>query len=232
MVSACVFGVLLFNPVSPLAELSFGTRNLMMGLAMGATAIGIIISPWGKRSGAHFNPAVTLSFLRLGKIDRHDATFYILFQFIGGIAGVLLSWLFLQDLLADTAVNFVVTVPGSYGWGAAFGAEVIISFFMMTMILLTSNTVRLSRFTPYIAGILVAVYIAIESPVSGMSMNPARTFASAFVAGDWTAWWIYFTAPTGAMLAASELFLRMQGLRERIGHRAHRVVEARSQGCT
>src|SRR5688572_9370760 len=79
MVSACVFGVLLFNPVSPLTQLSFGTRNLMMGLAMGATAIGIIISPWGKRSGAHFNPAVTLSFLRVGKIDRHDATFYILF---------------------------------------------------------------------------------------------------------------------------------------------------------
>lgn len=213
MVSACVFGVLLFSPASPLEEINFATRNLLMGLGMGATAIGIIMSPWGKRSGAHFNPAVTLTFLRLGKIDPKDAVFYIVFQFVGGTTGVLLSWLLLQDLLAEGAVNFVVTIPGSYGWGAAFGAEVIISFLMMTMILFTSNTARLARLTPFVAGCFVAAFIAIESPISGMSMNPARTFASAIVAGNWTGWWIYFAAPTIAMLAASEFFLRIRGLK-------------------
>lgn len=180
---------------------------------MGSTAVGIITSSWGKRSGAHFNPAVTLTFLRLGKIDPSDAVFYIAFQFVGGIAGVLLSWLVLGDLLADSAVNFVVTVPGGYGRGAAFGAEVIISFLMMTMILFTSNTPRLSRLTPFIAGGMVAFYISVEGPVSGMSMNPARTFASAAVAGNWTGWWIYFVAPTTAMLAASEFFVRTRGLK-------------------
>src|SRR5262245_29153081 len=123
MVSACFFGVLLFYPGSPLTALGFALRNLLMGLAMGSTAVAIICSPLGKRSGAHFNPAVTLTFLRLGKIQPSDAFFYILFQFIGGVAGVLISYLVLGDLLADGAVNFVVTVPGSYGVGAAFAAE-------------------------------------------------------------------------------------------------------------
>ena len=222
MVSACFFGVLLFHPHSPTNDLGFTTRNLLMGIAMGATAISIIMSPWGKRSVAHFNPAVTLAFLRLGKIDARDAAFYILFQFLGGLAGVLLAWFVLQDLLADGAVNYVVTVPGSHGWGAAFSAEVIISFVMMTTILFTSNTVRLQRLTPIFAGCLVAIFIAIEGPVSGMSMNPARTFASAVIASDWTGWWIYFVAPTTAMLAASELFLRAPEFMKRYRHRAHR----------
>lgn len=227
MVSACFFGVLLFNPGSPLAHLAFATRNLLMGLAMGATAVGIISSPWGKRSGAHFNPAVTLAFLRLGKIQPNDAAFYILFQFIGGIAGVLVSWLLLQNLLADITVNFVVTVPGKYGWGAAFWGEVIISFLMMAMILFTSNRDRLAHFTPLLAGGLLATYITIESPISGTSMNPARTFASAVVSGDWTAWWIYFIGPTGAMLAASEFFLRVQGLKRTTGRECEKMIYRR-----
>jgi aquaporin Z len=213
MVSACFFGVVLFNPLSPAANLDPGLRNVLMGVAMGTTAIAIITSRWGRRSGAHFNPAVTLTFLRLGKIEKADAAYYVLFQFAGGIAGVYLSWLFLGDLLADSAVNFVVTVPGGYGVGAAFAAEVVISFLIMTTVLFTSNSARLARLTPVIAGCLVALYISVESPVSGMSMNPARTFASAVVAGKWTSWWVYFTAPPIAMLAASELFVRTRGLK-------------------
>src|ERR1043166_695405 len=99
MVSACFFGVLLFHPGSPLIGLSFTSRNVLMGIAMVSTAVAIICSPLGKRSGAHFNPAVTLAFLRLGKIQPSDACFYIFFQFIGGIAGVMISYLVLEGLL-------------------------------------------------------------------------------------------------------------------------------------
>jgi len=116
-------------------------------------------------------------------------------------------------LLEDGAVSFVVTKPGNYGVGAAFAAEVIISFFMMTMILFTSNNPRISRLTPYFAGMLVAFYIAVESPVSGMSMNPARSFASAAISGNWMAVWVYFIAPPVAMLAAAELFVSTRGLK-------------------
>ena len=211
MVSACVFGVLFFNPQSPLAELNFMLRNILMGAAMGATAIGIFCSPWGKRSGAHINPSVTLTFLRLKKIKPWDALFYISAQFAGGIFGVLLAWLFLGKFLEDSAVNFVVTLPGKQGAGVAFLAEIVISFLMMTMVLVTSNSLKWSRFTPYFAGLLVAFYITFENPLSGMSMNPARSFASAVMANVWTNWWIYFIAPPLAMLTAAEIFVRVKG---------------------
>lgn len=213
MVSACFFGVLLFHPASPAMVLGHGVRNVLMGVAMGSTAVAIICSPWGKRSGAHFNPAVTLTFWRLGKIGTADAAAYIAAQFIGGVAGVAISWLILGNMLSDGAVNFVVTMPGSFGVTAAFAGEVVISFVLMSTVLIVSNSTRLSRYTPYFAGSLVALYISVESPVSGMSMNPARTFASAVVAGQWMAWWIYFLAPPIAMLAAAELFVRVRGAR-------------------
>src|SRR6266542_3514850 len=93
MIAACAFGVLLFHPASPVTQFipNEVARRALMGVAMGSTAIGIIFSPLGKRSGAHFNPAVTLTYLRLGKVEAWDAAFYILFQFVGGIAGVLIA---------------------------------------------------------------------------------------------------------------------------------------------
>ncbi len=213
MVSACLFGVLLFHSDSYFAEYSITSRNVLMGVAMGSTAIGIFKSRWGKRSGAHINPAVTLTFFRLGKINGKDALFYTAAQFAGGILGVLTSWVFLGELLAAPEVNFVPTVPGVYGVVAAFAGEIVIAFFMMSMVLVSSNHRTLHRFTPYIAGLLVATYIAIESPISGMSMNPARTLGSAVVGNRWTAWWIYFTAPPIAMLAAAEVYVRTKGLK-------------------
>lgn len=211
MVSACVFGVLLFHPDSALAGFSFETRNILMGVAMGTTAILIFCSAWGKRSGAHINPAVTLAFVRLGKIKPADAVYYVIAQFAGAILGVLVSWIFLGEPLAHSAVNFVPTLPGG-GIAAAFAAEAVIAFFMMITVLMTGNHRKLSRFTPFLAGLLIALFISIESPVSGMSINPARTFGSAIVGNIWTGWWIYFIAPPIAMLAAAELYLRAKGL--------------------
>lgn len=213
MVSACMFGVLLFHSASPVAELSAMSKNVLMGVAMGATAVGIIVSPWGKRSGAHFNPAVTLTFLRLGKIAGRDAFFYIISHFVGGFVGVLISWLILGDLLADSMVNFVATVPGGMGGTAAFVAEMLISFVMMLTILFASHSARFMHLTPLLAGALLAIYITFESPISGTSLNPARTFATAAISGNWTGWWIYFLAPPIAMLAAGEVFIRTKATR-------------------
>lgn len=212
MVAACAFGVLLFHPASPVVALvhSQSIRRLFMGIAMGGTAIAIIFSPLGQRSGAHFNPAVTLTYLRLGKIQRWDAAFYILFQFIGGIAGLLVSAVMLNRWIGDASVNYVTTVPGAGGAGLAFIAEGTISFVLMTVVLNVSNTKRWARWTGVFAGALVAIYIFFEAPISGMSMNPARTFGSAVGAQTWTALWIYFTAPPLGMLFAAEIFLRVK----------------------
>jgi aquaporin Z len=213
MVSACIFGVLLFHPDSYLTGYDNFSRSFLMGIAMGSTAIAIFKSPWGKRSGAHINPVVTLTFYRLGKINGVDATFYAIAQFAGAAAGVVLAWLLLGHLLSANEVNFVTTVPGMWGLAAAFAGEFIIALLMMTMVLNTGNHRKLHIYTPYLAGLLVAIYITFESPISGMSMNPARTFGSAIVADTWTAWWIYFTAPSLAMLGAAEVFVRTRGLR-------------------
>lgn len=215
MVSACVFGVLLEHPSSPVNELLTGNgllRRILAGLAMGLTAIAIIHSPWGQRSGAHMNPAVTLTFFLLGKIAPWDALFYIAAQFLGGIAGVVIASALIGSPLQHTAVNYVVTIPGPGGPLLALAAEFIISALMMSMVLWISNSRWLSRFTPLFAGALIATFIAFEAPFSGMSMNPARTMGSAVSADEWTGIWIYFVAPTTAMLFASLVYRLSRGV--------------------
>ncbi len=210
MVSACLFAGLLYHPTSVVSQAVPDPllRRVFMGLAMGLTAVALIYSPWGQQSGAHFNPAVTLTFLRLGRIRGWDALFYVGAQFVGGVSGVVLAAVVTRGLVADRSVNFAVTVPGLWGPAAAFAAEVVISCGLMLVVLAVSNTPRLSRFTGLFAGALVATYITLEAPVSGMSMNPARSFASALPANVWTAFWIYPTAPTLGMLLAAELYRR------------------------
>lgn len=210
MVSACFFAAIFFYPNSPFHFQNLFLLNVLMGLAMGLTAIGIILSPWGKRSGAHINPAFTLTFFRLGKIKSWDAVFYVLFQFLGGTAGVLVSWLILGKYLEDSAVNFVVTVPGKDGVGIAFIAEFAISFLLMMMVLITVNSKKVMGLTPYLAGILIAVFIMFEAKFSGMSMNPARSFASSIVANNWIASWLYFISPLLAMFLAAEIYIRIK----------------------
>jgi len=212
MVSACAFTVLLFYSASPAVAAipSEMTRRLLVGLAMGATAIAIIYSPIGARSGAHFNPAVTLTFLRLARIARWDAIFYICAQLIGSAVGVALAGRLLGVRLADPTVNYAVTVPGMKGTAIAATAEFAIAFILMTVVLNLLSREKLARFTGIAAGILVATFIAFEAPLSGMSMNPARTFGSALNAHVWTGIWIYFIIPPLAMLAASEVFLATQ----------------------
>lgn len=213
MISACSFGVLLFHPDSPVVRLVQRPvlLRMLMGLAMGTTAVTLIYSRFGKRSGAHMNPATTLTFLRLGKIEPMDALFYGVAQFTGAIAGVGTASIVLGHWLSYSTVNYVVTLPGPYGPAWAFIAEAGISFLLMSLILRVSNSPQWNRYTGLLAGLLVMIYISIEAPISGMSMNPARSFGSAFTAGNWTALWIYFIAPPLGMWLASELFVRSHG---------------------
>src|SRR3974377_412760 len=90
MISACAFSALLEHPASPVrtSVMNADVRRFLAGLAMGTTAILLIYSPLGQRSGAHMNPATTLTFYRLGKVERWGAVFFILFQFLGGGLGV------------------------------------------------------------------------------------------------------------------------------------------------
>src|SRR5271156_5001939 len=125
MISAGIFSTLLGFPGSPLQRIvpNEDLRRALVGVAMGLTAVALISSPWGKRSGAHMNPAVTLTFWRLGKIARWDAVFYVVAQFIGGACGVLIVTAALRDAFTAPPVRFAVTSPGVRGALGAFLSE-------------------------------------------------------------------------------------------------------------
>ena len=231
MVSACLFGILYEHPTSPvhIAIASAGLRRALMGLSMGITAVLLIYSPFGKQSGAHFNPSVTLTFLQLGKIAQWDAAFYMLFQFLGGVAGVLVVALSFPQQISHPAVNYVATVPGASGVAIAVVAEAAISFALMATVLRVSGS-KWKRFTGLFAGALVAMYIALEAPISGMSMNPTRTFGSAIFSHTWHAAWIYFVAPPVGMLLASRVSRPRDICAKLIHHSHHRCIHCGANG--
>jgi aquaporin Z len=213
MLSACAFTVFLFDPSWPTFHLfpSAIIRRALMGIAMGMTAVLIIRSPMGKRSGAHFNPVITLTYFRLGKIDLWDAVYYVFFQFLGGVLGVAVAAAIFGSSLSKPAVHYVVTIPGQYGTIAAFCAELFMATALMALILLLSNRVNLSAYVSYSIGVLIALCVFFFAPISGFSINPARTAGSAFFAGVWTAGWIYFIAPSLGMFGAAEVYVRLNG---------------------
>src|SRR6476661_5121309 len=115
MISACFFAGLFYSPASFANKALAGdTRNIFNGILMGATALFIFYSPFTSPSGAHINPAVTITFLHLRKISRNDAFFYILFQFIGGTIAMYIIAFLMKETLTAPPVSYAVTIPGKY----------------------------------------------------------------------------------------------------------------------
>lgn len=210
MVSACGFGIILEHPdfwIKNNVESAI-FRRFLMGCAMGLTAVLLIYSSFGKASGAHMNPAVTIANWHMDRMKSSDAFFYIIFQFIGGILGVLLFKIFFFEYISHPDINYVVTVPSAASSSVLkpFIFEFLISFIMLLSVLILSNISKLANYTGYFVGVLLVIYITFEAPISGMSLNPARTFGSAFASGNYTNLWVYFTAPIFGMLIASLIF--------------------------
>src|SRR5919199_3389894 len=226
MVAAGVVTTLVESPDWPVRQAVEDPllRRAVIGLAMGLTAVALIHSPWGQRSGAHLNPAVTLAFWRLGKVATWDAVFYAVSQTAGGVVGVLLVAFLLGERFTAPPISYVATLPGREGAAVAWLAEAAISFVLMLTVLAASNSARFMRFTGVFAGTLVALYIGFEAPLSGMSMNPARTLASALPGGLYMGLWIYLTAPPLGMLAAVQTrrALRLTVRCAKLDHHSHR----------
>lgn len=216
MLAACGAVVGLHHPGSWAARRVTrpAVRRAAVGVLMGCTAVGLIYSGPGTRSGAHLNPGVTLTFLVLGKVAPWDAVFYAAAQFLGALGGVGVARLVFGRVLAHASVGYAATRPGRHGAWAAWGGEFVIAFLMMSMVLWTSNRADLAPYTGLFAGVLVAAFIAVEAPISGMSMNPARTLGSAAWARAYGGLWVYFTAPPLAMLAAAGAYVGARGVSE------------------
>jgi len=206
MISALAFTVLMEHPASPASQAVTNPwlRRLVIGLGMAATATVLIYSPWGMRSGAHMNPAATLALARLGLVPRASVPGYIAAQFAGGATGTWLGWQIFGPLIEHPAVRFAITTPGRWGTGAAFAAELAMTALQMGAVLAVAQVPRWRPRAGLVAAALLVVFITLEAPVSGMSLNPARTLGSAVWAGQFTALWIYFSAPVLGMLLAAE----------------------------
>ncbi len=225
MAGASLLTTLLMYAHSPAARAikEPGVRLAWLGLGMGLIIAGIVYSPWGKKSGAHINPAVTWAFFRLGKITLADAVFYTLAQFGGALIAVQVMGLVIGRPYQHPTVRHVVTVPGPDGPWAAWVAEFVISFLLMYVVLVAVNNKKLEKWGGALTGVLIMAYLTLETPWSGMSLNPARTFGSAFAARDWDSLWVYFTAPVAAMLLAAEANRRLQ--KDRLGGMNYPVEE-------
>lgn len=213
MVCICLSGALIYSVESPLQRLSISSaeKALLMGVAVATASFLIICSPFGRRTGAHLNPSLTIAYLWLGRAHRWDALFYVIAQFAGAMVGVLFAGQMLGHFLSAPPVHYVVTLPGRYGNPIAFIGEFLLAGMLMGIILYSTNHRRLTRFSPLFVALITVFYYVLCPSISGFSVNPARTFSSAFFAWIWQGVWIYFAAPTLGMLAAAAIYVRSMG---------------------
>jgi aquaporin Z len=213
MLCICAAGSLLYGRTSAVANLglSWLARSAIMGAIVAGGTFIIIHSPFGRRSGAHFNPALTVAYYSLGCIHHWDAFSYVMAHFFGGIAGVFFARQLLGSNLSDFPVRYVVTLPGRNGTMIALLAEFITSFALMEVVLLATNHRKLARYTPLFVAIVTVFYYMMAMSLSGYSVNPARSFSSALFARIWQGIWIYFIAPGIGMLVAAALYKKVAG---------------------
>jgi aquaporin Z len=175
--------------------------------------MGVILF-MGKVSGAHLNPAVSVAFALRGDFPWWRVPGYIVVQ----LAGAILAAWFLQSVI-DVSASFGANYPAaSYSSGAAFWMELILTMGLVSVILGTASG---SQNIGVIGAFGVGGYIALAglwgSPISGASMNPARTFGPALVGADLSSYWVYVAGPlAGAVIAVGIAFV----LRGRAGGRA------------
>lgn len=185
-------------------------RRLLTGLLFAGCGSLVAVSPLGKLSGAHLNPAVSLAFWVQGKMHHRDILGYVVSQLGGGIVGV---WL-LDTVWGQHAhsIHDGVTIPGlGYTAFDAFGAEMVMTFLLVFGILLFVSSTALMRWTPLMTWLLVALLVWVGAPISGTSLNPARSFGPAFVTGVEVYQWIYWLAPPLGALLAVGLFRFVPG---------------------
>lgn len=183
-----------------IAAIASGASGLAVALAFGLT-VTVMIAAVGAISFAHFNPAVTVGFLLMRRIRVVDALLYWSAELLGAVLAVFcLRVLLGAELLASVNYGLTSLAP-NISLMQGVGIEVILTFFLM-FVIATCVIQKQAQAGLYI-GFTVALCAIAGGSFTGASMNPARSFAPALFAGDFSAHWLYWLAPiTGASIAA------------------------------
>lgn len=192
--------IIMFGDGSPLRQLipSVKIRQIITGFLFGGIGASIALSPIGKVSGAHINPAVTLAFRLMGKIDIRTSLGYIISQLAGAVVGCLplLLWGSMGK-----SVEFGATLPGpGSDTLTVVAGEVVTTFALITGLCLFLGFRKIRRFTPALMPFLYGIMVPLEADISGTSTNPARSFGPAVISGQWAGWWIFWIGPVIGML--------------------------------
>jgi aquaporin Z len=194
--------IAMFGDGSPMARSlpNEAVRMAVTAFLFGTIGSTIALSRIGKESGAHINPAVTLGFWLMRKLDARAAFGYVIAQLLGAAAGALplLAW----DSMGRS-VAFGATLPGKdYSTAVVVMGEVVTTFGLIATLCIFLAFRQLRRYTPFVIPFLYAVMVPLEAHISGTSTNPARSFGPALISGRWDGWWIYWVGPILGTLAA------------------------------
>jgi glycerol uptake facilitator-like aquaporin len=177
---------------------------LVVGTAAGLLLTGLILSPPGKASGGHLNPAISLAMWRFGVFPGRGVVPYMAAQLVGSVLGVLVARVVWGPPVASLAVSYAALSPAP-GWTnvSLFSAEAAGMAVIVLLVGVFLSDHQLTRFVPWLVGGLVGAAIAGLGTVTGGSLNPARQFGPAIFAGKWHFLPAYLLAPlAGAAVAA------------------------------
>jgi aquaporin Z len=183
-----------FGPGTPLHGVSDSLRLLITGLLFAGTGSLIAISPFGRRSGAHINPVVTLAFWTQGKVHPHDVVGYLLAQLSGAIAGAAIVRLLWQHHATVLAVGATAPGHGLNDIEAALVEALMTAILVLTILFMTSSP-RTARWTPLVLWLLIATLVWRGATYTGTSLNPARSLGPALIAPMWSHYWVYVAGP-------------------------------------
>jgi len=182
---------------------STSVRLLFAGLLVGAVVALIAVSPLGRLSGSHLNPAITLALGVLGRVGARDVGGYLVAQFAGALAGALAFHMLWGSIALS--VGGGVTHP-SVAPPVALAVEAAMTGLLVTTILFFLSRERLARWTPLAVWALIALLIWGVSRYTGTSLNPARSEGPAVAFGDLSDLWVYLIAPVAGALAVAVLW--------------------------
>jgi aquaporin Z/aquaporin NIP len=188
----------------PVAGAPYGSLAVPVA---GGLALAIAVAGLGHISWAHLNPAVTLGLAASRRFPWACAPGYVLAQFAGATAAAAVTWGLYGDQARSIAHLGAPAPAAGASAGRVLAAEAVVTFILVLVVVAVATDTRIPRGTAAMAvGAALAVAIVISGPVSGAGVNPARAIGPMILAGQFTDWWAYLTAPLAGGVAAVALY--------------------------